>query len=261
MRFKLKLQVEPQISGCEIPINYQYELSSIIYKIIANGNEQYSKMLHEEGFVSTTKRFKLFTFSNLIAPYRGIALKKGSDRLVVKSDTLEWYLGFVPKESMQHFVQGVFINQRFRLADNMSGAWFKIIEVQLMPVVEFTDETEYETISPITVAKKVEGKKYAVYIGPSDPSYDNALLTGLLERYKAINGKDYDGERYCHMTVINEPKSALITIKAGTSSETKVKGFRYRFKISLPQDLMKIAYDCGLGEKGSMGFGMIKEIR
>lgn len=259
MRFKLKLQLEPQVSGREIPINYQYELSSVIYKIIANGDEQYSQMLHEDGFTSTTKHFKLFTFSNLIAPYRGIEFKKGTDRLVIKANTLEWYLGFVPEESTQRFVQGVFADQRFRLADNVNGAWFKICEVQLLPGVDWTPDTEFETISPISVSKHVEGKKHAVYIGPDDVAYETALLTGLVERYRAINGRDYEGEKYCRLTVTNEPKSALITIKAGTQDETRVRGFRYRFKIALPQELMEIAYECGLGERGSMGFGMIKE--
>lgn len=261
MRFKLKLQLEPQVSGREIPINYQYELASVIYKIIANGDEQYSKMLHEDGFTSTTKHFKLFTFSNLIAPNRGIEFKKGTDRLVVKADAIEWYLGFVPEKSTQRFVQGVFTDQRFRLADNVSGAWFRIAEVQLMPSVEWTPETEFETISPISVSKHVEGKQHAVYIGPDDEAYEKALLTGLVERYKAINGRDYEGEKYCRLTVTNVPKSTLITIKAGTKDETRVRGFRYRFKIDLPQELMEIAYECGLGERGSMGFGMIRERR
>lgn len=259
MRFKLSLELEPQVSGREIPINYQYELASVVYKIIANGDNQYSDMLHSNGFVSTTKHFKLFTFSNLIAPNRGIELKKGTDRLIVKSNTIEWYLGFVPEDSTQRFVQGVFTDQRFRLADNVSGAWFKICEVQLLPGVDWTPDTEFETISPVSVSKRVDDKKYPIYISPEDPTYETALLTGLLERYKAINGREYEGEKYCRLTVTNVPKSALITIKAGTKDETRVRGFRYRFKIALPQELMEIAYECGLGERGSMGFGMIKE--
>ncbi|MBR4897559.1 MAG: hypothetical protein IKZ48_02055 [Prevotella sp.] len=53
------------------------------------------------------------------------------------------------------------------------------------------------------------------------------------------------------------PKSALVRIKAGTPNETRVRGYRLHFKIDLPEELMQIAYESGLGEKGSMGFGMI----
>lgn len=261
MRFKLTLQIEPQVSGREIPINYQYELASVIYKIIANGDERYSAILHKEGFVSTTKHFKLFTFSNLIAPYRGIELKKGTDRLIVNADNVDWYLGFIPDESTQLFIQGVFKDQQFRLADDISGAWFKICEIQLLPNLECNKDMVFETISPVTVTQKLEGEKYGTFISPSDPAYCTGLLTGLVERYKAIYGKQYKGEQFCRMTVLNEPKSSLITIKRGTPAETRVRGYRYRFQIDLPQELMEIAYECGLGERGSMGFGMIKESR
>jgi CRISPR-associated endoribonuclease Cas6 len=33
-----------------------------------------------------------------------------------------------------------------------------------------------------------------------------------------------------------------------------------RFKMTAPLELMKVAYDAGVGEKGSTGFGMIKSI-
>lgn len=253
MRFKITLELMPQESGREIPINYQYELSSVIYRIVANADEKYSEMLHNIGFISTTKHFKLFTFSNLIVPNRGI--RKETERLVIKSDMVYWYLGFIPNEITQKFVQGVFADQQFRLADSVSGAWFKIREIQLLPDVEVSAETEFETLSPICVSTRVDGRK--TYMKPGDETYEQGLLTGLLERYKAINGIEFDGDKYCHLTVTNEPKSALIKIKSGTKDETKVRGFRYRFKIDLPQPLYNIACNGGLGEACSMGFGMI----
>lgn len=255
MRFKLTLQVESQLSGREIPINYQYELSSVIYNIISKGDGQYSQKLHDEGYCSNIKRFKLFTFSNLIVPQYGI--KKETERLVIKSDEVYWYLSFIPEEGMQKFIQGVFTEQSFRVADQISGVWFKIREVQLLPDLEYRPEMEFETLSSICVTKRLpDGRK--AHLSPKDDTYEEGLLTGLIERYEAINGKEYDGERYCQLKVLNDPKSVLVRIKSGTSSETKIRGYRYRFTLSLPQPLMSIAYDGGLGEKGSMGFGMIK---
>lgn len=257
MRFKLTLQLEPQESGREIPINYQYELSSVIYKIIASADFEFSEHLHTTGYMSTTKNFKLFTFSNLIAPNRGITLNKETNRLIINSDTVYWYLSFIPNESTQKFVQGVFSDQRFRLADRLGGARFRIREVQLMPDMKYNDDTEFETMSPISVSKHEEGRKFPLYIAPGDELYETALLTGLTERYKAINGKDFEGEKYCHLIPTSEPKSALICIKAGTKEESRIRGYRFRFKLQLPPELMDIAYAGGLGERCSMGFGMI----
>ena len=60
MRFKLILNVEKQVRGTLLPLNYQYELASAIYKILANADQQYSDWLHKNGFMfENWKKFKL----------------------------------------------------------------------------------------------------------------------------------------------------------------------------------------------------------
>ena len=114
----------------------------------------------------------------------------------------------------------------------------------------------FETLSPVCVSKRRDDGK-SDYLSPSDPSYVRGLLTGLLARYDAYYGKEYEGEVYCDFQVLNEPKSVLVNIKAGTPQQTFVRGYRYRFKVSLPEPLMKIGYESGWGEKGAIGFGAL----
>ena len=59
MKFKLVLR---QKRGNKIPFNYQYPLSSAIYKFIKQADQEYAEQLHQKGF---GKGFKLFTFSDL----------------------------------------------------------------------------------------------------------------------------------------------------------------------------------------------------
>jgi len=40
--------------------------------------------------------------------------------------------------------------------------------------------------------------------------------------------------------------------------ETKVRGFRCPVTLEGSVELIKLSYDSGLGEKGSMGFGMLE---
>lgn len=254
MRFKLILQVQPLISGCELPINYLYECSAATYRILSLSDERYSLWLHENGFVAERKRFKLFTFSNLIVPLYGI--DKHRQRLIIKSDTVEWYISFLPEKSTQQFIEGVFRQQCFRIADKISGVEFLVREVQIMPTLGYQEEMCFETLSPVCVSRRRNDGK-SDYLSPADPSYVRGLLTGLLARYKAYYGKEYEGEIYCDFQVLNEPKPVLVKIKVGTPQQTFVKGYRYRFKVRLPEELMKIGYESGIGEKGSLGFGMI----
>jgi CRISPR-associated endoribonuclease Cas6 len=84
MRFKLTLKVEKEYFGNAIPINYQYELSAVIYKILSKSSEQYAIWLHDNGFELGLKRFKLFTFSRLMVPQYNI--DKKNERLILQSD-------------------------------------------------------------------------------------------------------------------------------------------------------------------------------
>lgn len=258
MRFRIKMKVEGREK--ETPINYQYEMMSAIYSILSKADGEYAQKLHDDGYVSDFKRFKLFCFSNLIAPNRGISFDKSTGRLKIVGEYVYWQISFMLEDGLQKFMQGIFENQTIRIADTSCGVTFRIVEVQLMADVEWKEgPIECRTISPVCVSHRVDGKSTVAYISPEDEGYEKAILTGLLERYKAINGKDFEGERYCKLTVIGDaPKSKLITIKAGTEQQTRVKGFVYRFNIELPQDLFEIAYNCGLGEKSGMGFGMIE---
>ena len=255
MRFKLTLQIEPDVMGREIPINYQYPLQAAIYKMLSQSDEQFSLWLHDNGFQSKGKRFKLFTFSNLIVPQYGI--DKERERLIVKSDYVTLYVSFLPEKSTQRFVQGIFANHTIQIADYISGSQFRVNEIQMVPTLEnYTSDMQFSTLSPVCISQKNE-QGYMDYLNPHDANYELGILTGLLSRYNAINGHPYEGEPYCHLHLLSEPKSALIRIKAGTKSETRIRGYRYRFTIDLPEPLMQIAYESGLGEKGSMGFGMI----
>lgn len=254
MRFKITLQIQPEVMGIELPINYQYPLQAAIYHTLAKSDVEFSTWLHENGYQLNGKRFKLFTFSNLIVPQYGI--DKQQERLIIKSDYVTLYISFFPERSTQQFIQGIFQLQTIQIADNISGVQFLVREIQLMPSLDYHPDMTFRTLSPVCISLR-NGNNQMDYLAPDDPHYELGILTGLLARYAAIHGQPFSGEPFCHLQLLSQPKSALIRIKAGTPNETRVRGFRYKFKIQLPEALMQIAYKSGLGEKGSMGFGMI----
>lgn len=254
MRFRLKLELLSSIKGREIPINYQYELSAAVYRILSNANQEYSSWLHNNGFCVDCKRFKLFTFSWLNAPF---GIDRERQRLIFKSNIVEWQIGFLPEKSTQQFIQGVFSDQSFEITDHISGAAFAIREVQVMPSLVYAPVMEFQTISPICVSQRNEYGK-TEYLSPEAPNYAEGLLTGLLARYKALYGHDFDGDASIDFQLLGKSKPVLVRIKAGTPAQTFVKGYQCKFRLALAEDLMRIAYEGGLGEKCSLGFGMIK---
>lgn len=255
MRFKLTLQLQPEVMGREMPINYQYPLQAAIYHTLAQSDLEFSTWLHENGYQQDGKRFKLFTFSNLIVPQYGIDRQR--ERLIVKSNIVTLYISFLPEHSTRQFIQGLFQQQAIQVADYISGVQFLVREIQVMPPLEYHPDMIFKTLSPVCISLRNE-QGHMDYLAPTDPRYELGILTGLLARYDAIHGQPFSGTPYCHLQLLNEPRSSLIRIKAGTPNETRVRGYRYQFKIELPEELMQIAYKSGLGEKGSMGFGMIE---
>ncbi|WP_162417146.1 hypothetical protein [Cyclobacterium roseum] len=62
MRLLITLQKE---AGSLLPINYQYELSSLIYKTIDRADSCLGDFLHQQGYLPFGRSFRLFTFSRI----------------------------------------------------------------------------------------------------------------------------------------------------------------------------------------------------
>lgn len=114
MRFKLVLQIDKKY-GNRLPFNYQYEQMAVIYKILSLSSESYANWLHDNGFELDGKQFKLFTYSSLIIPSRWLDKEHGC--LHINSDTVEWYISFLPEKSTRQFIQGIFMEQTFQLGN------------------------------------------------------------------------------------------------------------------------------------------------
>lgn len=253
MRFKLTLQIEGNNSQRVIPLNYQYECSAVIYKILSKSDQQFSTWLHDNGFHSNQKRFKLFTFSRLQIDKFNVE----GNMLRILSDKIVWYITFLPERSTQEFIQGVFCEQKFELGNRDAKIACSVQSIEMMPSPVMGNKAIFETLSPICIPMKRTDETIE-YIAPNHPQAIQLIKQNLLSKYHAFTGKTYDVPDFdFHIRVLNEPKSALITIKAGTPEQTKIKGFMCKIEVEAPVDFMNILYHCGIGAKNSLGFGMM----
>lgn len=257
MRFKLVLRVNREKYGDCIPINYQYEASAAIYKILSRADNEYAVWLHDNGFqLDNGKKFKLFTFSRLIIKNKQII--RNSGRIKILSDTIEWQISFLPEKSTQKFIEGLFLNQIFEIGDNKSAVQFHITCVEAMQEPDYCEEMEFNTQSPICIKFKNEDGRID-YLSPSDVRAPYLLFNGLLDRYKTFYGKSLPcSSEECKFEILSEPKSSLILIKAGTKDQTRVRGYLCRFKVKAPVEIMKIIYSSGIGVQTSVGFGCVE---
>lgn len=256
MRIRLVLTV----TGTEriLPINYQYEISACIYRILHYGNAEFASWLHNNGYRAGQKAFKLFTFSNIHAE----RYKVFKDRFMILSDEVSLVLTFKVDEAVRHFISGLFARQRFSIGDNHSKVEFEVKTVETLAPPVFTENMTFQALSHLCVTKPVEknGKLKAWYLPPDHPEYEERFFINLVNRYKAvhedINGQFDDINQY-RLELLGKPKSGLIKIKAGTRDETRIRGYRFSFACTAPVELLKFGYEAGFAEKGSLGFGCV----
>lgn len=257
MRFRLILEVNRKAFGDILPINYQYEQSATIYKILSRADKNYSAWLHENGYrMENGKTFKFFSYSRFnIEKYKILHKEK---RIRIISNTIEWQISFLPEKGTQNFIQGIFINQVFEIGDRKSTVQFIVRNIEVMPVPEFTEKMTFQTLSPICLKLRKAGNKID-YLSPEDSISPYILFKGLIDKYNLFyQTKNNFHIEDCQMEVIGHPKSTLIKVKAGTPQETSVRGFMCKLKISAPIELMKFLYESAAGSLSSMGFGFLK---
>lgn len=253
MRFKLKLTIEKNVFGNSLPLNYQYELSSFVYSTIQRSDARYSSWLHENGFVINNKQFRLFTFSHFIVPRYRI----DGDRLIIESPSIEWYIAFLPERSTEEFIRGLFSEQVFSIGDRQSKVRFRVAEIEMMPEPLFTADTVFTTFSPVCITRFLPESKKVFYESPESEYASEAMLNNLKNKYAAFYGREYDGPGMFRFTLLTTPVSKLVSIKTGTPQESKVRGYTFKFKLKADEELLRVMCHAGLGEKGSMGFGLV----
>lgn len=257
MRFKLTLSVQEKAFGNVLPINYQYEQSAVIYRIFSRASKEYAEWLHKNGFrLESGKKFKLFTYSPLKIEKRYIPKEK--DRIQILSETVEWQISFLSEQSTEKFIQGLFAKQTFEIGDKKSTVQFRVQKVEVVPAPEYKSTMYFEAMSPICLKIKREDGG-TDYISPEDARAKEVVLYGLLSRYESFYGKPYFGDTTFDFIPKGECKKKLIKIKVGTKEETSVVGYKCKFTVNAPTELMQILYESGIGEQCSQGFGCVRE--
>ncbi len=256
MRFKIILEVNKAAFGNKLPINYQYEQSAAIYKILSSADKEYSEWLHDNGFkLESGKTFKLFNFSRFKIEKRRIL--RDEHRIQIFSDTIEWQISFLPEKSTQDFIQGLFQNQIFEIGDRISKVQFIIKSVEVMPAPEFNGIATFRTMSPLCLKfKRIDGK--IDYLSPLDVRAKTIFFKGLFDRFLSFYGRPSDYPiSECDLEVLDEPKSVKTTIKAFTKEQTDVRGFMCTLRIKAPDELLHLMYESGAGSLCSQGFGCL----
>lgn len=265
MRLEITLNTKSRMFS--IPINYNYPLSLEFKRIFANSANDFSYWMYPDVCrFAESKSAKLFTFSKIMNPKLKIdnyyISGHGESKVILSAP--------VDDEFVESFIKAFIGTRRILLNNRVSGNEFFISNVRVIPDPEFDFKEKYIMLAPTTISKinLLGGHKNIHFLRVSDNDIENALAFNLRKKFKSIYSFDYEGaldikldQEYIRTRGGAESVSKLITIKEGQYDELRIKGFICPISITADPIMQKVAYDCGLGERNTLGMGMIDKIK
>lgn len=226
----------------KVPFNYNHILSAIIYNKISDLN--FANELH------SSKSFKFFTFSQIYIPKRRIV----KDGIIAKDGVISFYISspndFLIKSLVDGFLEDLeisFQNQKLTIQ-----------KIEALKTPEFSSKSEFKTLAPIIVRtkKEIDGELKIWDLAPSDKFF-KSLENNLIKKYIKFNNLTKTDKKINIYSDMNFVKRKRISINKGNST-THHRAYMMDLILEGDLDLIEFAYDVGIGEKNSMGFGMVK---
>lgn len=212
---------------------------------------------------------KLFNFSKLIIP-GGRRIEE--TLLIPGMKPVQLYISSPMLEDfIQHFVIGLFQQQEILIRAQNLGARFIVEAVETAVTPNFQAQQKFKCLSPIVVSGKhiYAGRQQEYFMRPGDAELSEAIRKNLINKYQLIfkylpnddSLKFSLDPDYVKRKGGFEKLSKLITIKEFHKNEsTQIKAFESPFYFAGSAELMQIAWECGIGQRNSLGFGMIDVI-
>lgn len=170
---------------------------------------------------------------------------------------------------VQNFVAGLFEQTTIEIGNPQTVGRFRVTGVETLPEPQFNSPVPCRCLSPVVVSSMHEhkGKMHQYYLRPDDDRLSELIYNNLIRKHEIAYGTVPDDTNFRiipDMDYINrrggiEKVSKLVTIKEWDEEKSvKVKSFIVPFEMHGSEAMIRTAYECGIGEKNSIGFGMIE---
>ena len=199
----------------------------------------------------SSQSYKFFTFSNLhIHKFKPI-----KDGLLSQNGKIDFTISSPDDYLIKSLVEG-FLED---LTVDFIGEALLVEKVELLPSPEFTDKVNVETLSPVIARtkKEVDGELKTWDLAPSEEQFYRSLENNLINKYKEFNKIEETDKKITISSEMAHVKRKRISIDKN-DQKTFHRAYLMDLTLEGDIDLIRFAYDAGLGEKNALGFGMIK---
>ena len=239
---RLKINLSSSNRNYLIPYNYNHILSAIIYRKIAD--------LDLAAKLHFSKDFKFFTFSQIyFSDWK--RTKKG---IISKDGKLYFYISSPNEQLIKSLVEGHLESTEV----DFKGKKLLVEQIELLKSPSFKENMKLKTMFPASasIKREIDGKLKIWDLRPGDERFYESVQKNLVNKYTSFYG-DYDGDRWVRIKPnMKTAKRRRIEIKGDFH-----RGYMMEFEMEADPRLVEFAYECGLGERNSMGFGMVDTIQ
>lgn len=257
MRIKLLLRFKPPFI---IPYNYPRYLYSFLLHAIELADKEVAGRIHnnKRDIKFVTSKFKPV----------GDA-KKSSEGLVVGSGTVELYVGSAENIILESLVRGL-------------GHGIGMPHVRGQRLISYEAELEdnpgrlsgkrLKTLSPVSVYHNSPPNGFRQWdlspVGQPNSPFENEpkvwkelLFENLKSKYLMVYGEPYEGS-FDIRVLTKKPKSyrLLVKIDEKTGKPIYARAWEFDFKMLGEEELLRVAYDLGIGMRNPHGFGMVEVV-
>lgn len=241
MRLKILLETTNDVS---IPWSYRSDLTRLVYRLVGLSNKEYASWLHDDGYEKNGKVYRLFVYSDL----RFSPIETSSAGLKSKG-CIVWELASPDERFTKAIVDGIRL-QEGKL--NLFGSTLVVLDTLSVQMPRTKDNPVFHTISPVVVSTQENGRgSTPTYLSPEDQRFTQALERNIISKWEAYTRKPIETDKFG--VRLWEPKSKLIS-----TFNINVRAWNLKLQMWGSDELTRFAYDAGLGERNSQGFGMIE---
>lgn len=230
-----------------VPIDYNYQIQGFLYKSIS---PKLARILHDKGFPVGKRNFKLFTFSRILGDYEvnktdGSIKFLSPFRLVVNS---------VMNEFIEELAEELLRKKFVRIASHRVS----LASAEVADTMIDQDKIRIRMLSPVTIYSTLshpDGRKKTYYYSPYETEFSQLISENSSKKFMAYFGRAPRGSISLTPLKVNPVNQKIVLYKG-----TIIKGWTGIYELSGDRELMKMAYDAGLGGKNSQGFGCFEVV-
>jgi CRISPR-associated endoribonuclease Cas6 len=196
------------------------------------------------------KTFPDFTFSQLMIPERKIEL----GFIEITGAYLSFFVSSMDDDFIQYLAKAINQVGEFPIHNKI----FKLKKIEVVEPPEFVPEMNFRMLSPLLLVKLKANQ--AVFVRPGDSDLGEIFSSRLAANYNTLFKTNYSSKDI-HIQL----DQGYVERKKNLTRLLTIRNINYKtifapFTLRGAVDLIKFAYDNGIGDKTQFGLGMIEAV-